>query len=219
MADLTTNFAKAFAFLPTPSGWPPGRPPTAASRLRAFDAGGRGVWKTIASHHRQRFALLLGGLAQRMMGLDNIELISDGPSKQFARNRGGQKRYETRYRVTDGGSSAKSGTTSSAVETPVRTAELNFGCHGMSERGMGSAVGQMPDYSCMITEGEGSGAHPRAGQLTPNITDIRAAARAARRSERARPSTPSIRLPASTSIPSRRVNVADFVARYAVRRS
>ena len=30
--------------------------------------------------------------------------------------------------------------------------ELNFGCpHGMSERGMGSAVGQVPDYTCMIT--------------------------------------------------------------------
>src|SRR5438034_3442529 len=31
--------------------------------------------------------------------------------------------------------------------------ELNFGCpHGMSERGMGSAVGQVPEYTKMITE-------------------------------------------------------------------
>ena len=31
--------------------------------------------------------------------------------------------------------------------------ELNFGCpHGMSERGMGSAVGQVPEYACQITE-------------------------------------------------------------------
>ena len=31
--------------------------------------------------------------------------------------------------------------------------ELNFGCpHGMSERGMGAAVGQVPDYVQMITE-------------------------------------------------------------------
>ncbi len=30
--------------------------------------------------------------------------------------------------------------------------ELNFGCpHGMSERGMGSAVGQVPEYTEMIT--------------------------------------------------------------------
>ena len=38
--------------------------------------------------------------------------------------------------------------------------ELNFGCpHGMSERGMGAAVGQVPEYTTMITRmGEGSGA-------------------------------------------------------------
>ena len=30
--------------------------------------------------------------------------------------------------------------------------ELNFGCpHGMSERGMGSAVGQVPDYTEQVT--------------------------------------------------------------------
>ena len=36
---------------------------------------------------------------------------------------------------------------------PVRTLlELNFGCpHGMSERGMGAAVGQVPEYTEMIT--------------------------------------------------------------------
>jgi dihydropyrimidine dehydrogenase (NAD+) subunit PreA len=30
--------------------------------------------------------------------------------------------------------------------------ELNFGCpHGMSERGMGAAVGQVPEYIEMVT--------------------------------------------------------------------
>ena len=30
--------------------------------------------------------------------------------------------------------------------------ELNFGCpHGMSERGMGAAVGQVPEYTTKIT--------------------------------------------------------------------
>jgi dihydropyrimidine dehydrogenase (NAD+) subunit PreA len=30
--------------------------------------------------------------------------------------------------------------------------ELNFGCpHGMSERGMGAAVGQVPEYIQMVT--------------------------------------------------------------------
>ena len=61
--------------------------------------------------------------------------------------------------------------------------ELNFGCpHGMSERGMGSAVGQVPDYSCMITEWVKEVARtPVLVKLTPNITDIRMVARAAKR--------------------------------------
>jgi len=59
--------------------------------------------------------------------------------------------------------------------------ELNFGCpHGMSERGMGSAVGQVPDYVEMVTRW--CKAHTRLPvmvKLTPNITDIRLPARAA----------------------------------------
>jgi dihydropyrimidine dehydrogenase (NAD+) subunit PreA len=61
--------------------------------------------------------------------------------------------------------------------------ELNFGCpHGMSERGMGSAVGQVPEYASMITEWVKEVARtPVLVKLTPNITDIRMAARAAKR--------------------------------------
>ena len=61
--------------------------------------------------------------------------------------------------------------------------ELNFGCpHGMSERGMGSAVGQVPDYCSMITEWVKEVARtPVLVKLTPNITDIRPVARAARK--------------------------------------
>src|SRR5437899_5877249 len=59
--------------------------------------------------------------------------------------------------------------------------ELNFGCpHGMSERGMGSAVGQVPDYACMITEWVKEVASiPVMVKLTPNVGDIRAIGRAA----------------------------------------
>ena len=61
--------------------------------------------------------------------------------------------------------------------------ELNFGCpHGMSERGMGSAVGQVPEYAEMITGWVKEVARtPVLVKLTPNITDIRAVARAAKR--------------------------------------
>jgi dihydropyrimidine dehydrogenase (NAD+) subunit PreA len=59
--------------------------------------------------------------------------------------------------------------------------ELNFGCpHGMSERGMGSAVGQVPEYTRMITEWVKEVARtPVLVKLTPNISDIRQIARAA----------------------------------------
>ena len=61
--------------------------------------------------------------------------------------------------------------------------ELNFGCpHGMSERGMGSAVGQVPEYAEMITEWVKEKARtPVLVKLTPNISDIRVVARAAKR--------------------------------------
>jgi dihydropyrimidine dehydrogenase (NAD+) subunit PreA len=61
--------------------------------------------------------------------------------------------------------------------------ELNFGCpHGMSERGMGSAVGQVPEYTEMITGWVKEVARtPVLVKLTPNISDIRMVARAAKR--------------------------------------
>src|SRR5262249_55863895 len=59
--------------------------------------------------------------------------------------------------------------------------ELNFGCpHGMSERGMGSAVGQVPDYTSMITEWvKEVAAIPVMVKLTPNVADVSAIGRAA----------------------------------------
>jgi len=60
--------------------------------------------------------------------------------------------------------------------------ELNFGCpHGMSERGMGSAVGQVPEYIQLAAEWCKKYARaPVIVKLTPNITSILPAARAAR---------------------------------------
>src|SRR4029079_13986531 len=61
--------------------------------------------------------------------------------------------------------------------------ELNFGCpHGMSERGMGSAVGQVPDYTCQIVEWvKEVAAIPVIVKLTPNVTDVVYPARAAKK--------------------------------------
>ena len=52
----------------------------------------------------------------------------------------------------------------------------------MSERGMGSAVGQVPEYTELITAWVKEKARtPVLVKLTPNITDIRTVARAAKR--------------------------------------
>jgi dihydropyrimidine dehydrogenase (NAD+) subunit PreA len=66
-------------------------------------------------------------------------------------------------------------------DTGADGVELNFGCpHGMSERGMGSAVGQVPEYIEMVTRWvKASSRRPVIVKLTPNITDIRHPARAA----------------------------------------
>ena len=68
-------------------------------------------------------------------------------------------------------------------ETGADGVELNFGCpHGMSERGMGSAVGQVPEYVEMVARWcKEHTRMPVIVKLTPNITDIRKPAEAAKR--------------------------------------
>ena len=67
-------------------------------------------------------------------------------------------------------------------ETEADGVELNFGCpHGMSERGMGSAVGQVPEYIEMVTRWVKQHSRmPCIVKLTPNITDVRKPAQAAK---------------------------------------
>jgi len=59
--------------------------------------------------------------------------------------------------------------------------ELNFGCpHGMSERGMGAAMGQVPEYTCMVTEWVKEVSEiPVIVKLTPNVAHIGPPGRAA----------------------------------------
>jgi dihydropyrimidine dehydrogenase (NAD+) subunit PreA len=69
------------------------------------------------------------------------------------------------------------------ADTGADGIELNFGCpHGMSERGMGAAVGQVPEYIEMVTAWcKHYSKLPVIVKLTPNITDIRQPARAAKK--------------------------------------
>ncbi len=123
-----------------------------------------------------------------MMGLNNIELISDRPIETNLREIAEVKKRYPKHAVI---ASLMVESTREAWHDIVQRSEdagadgleLNFGCpHGMSERGMGSAVGQVPEYTEMITCWVKEKARtPVLVKLTPNITDIREIARAAKR--------------------------------------
>ncbi len=191
MADLRVTFAGRISS-PNPFWLASGPPANCADQvMRAFDSGwGGAVWKTIGEpivNVSSRYSSTDWN-GQRMMGLNNIELISDRPIEANLREIAEVKKRYPRHAVI---ASLMVESKREAWHEIVRRAEdagadgleLNFGCpHGMSERGMGSAVGQVPDYTCMITEWVKEVARtPVLVKLTPNITDIRAIARAARR--------------------------------------
>ena len=111
------------------------------------------------------------------MGLNNIELITDRPLEVNLREiTRGQKALSQACadRLADGRVEARevARDRQAAEDAGADGLELNFGCpHGMSERGMGSAVGQVPDYACQITEWVKEVAKtPVIVKLTPNVT-------------------------------------------------
>ena len=123
-----------------------------------------------------------------MMGLNNIELISDRPIEDNLREMAEVKKRYPRNTViaslmVESKREVWHDIVKRAEDAGADGLELNFGCpHGMSERGMGSAVGQVPEYSCMITEWVKEAARtPVMIKLTPNISDIRTVARAAKK--------------------------------------
>ena len=210
MADLTVDFAGIRC--PNPFWLASGPPANCGEQvMRAFDAGwGGAVWKTIGEpivNVSSRYSSVdwNGG---RMMGLNNIELISDRPIDVNLREIAEvKKRYPKHAVIASLMVESKRETwhdmVKRAEDAGADGLELNFGCpHGMSERGMGSAVGQVPEYARMITEWVKEAARtPVLVKLTPNIGDIRTVARAAKRAGpmRSPPSTLSIRSPVSIS--------------------
>ncbi len=181
MADLSTNFAGIES--PNPF-WLASGPPTntAGQVMRAFDAGwGGAIWKTVGEPIVNT-ASRYGGIdlgREKLMGFNNIELISDRPIEDNLREIAEVKRRYPKNAVIV--SLMVESKRNSWHEMVKRTEdagcdglELNFGCpHGMSERGMGSAVGQVPEYATMITEWVKEVARtPVIVKLTPNITDI-----------------------------------------------
>lgn len=172
--------------------WLASGPPTNTGEMvaRAFEAGwGGAVWKTVGEPITN-VTSRLGSLdldGRRMVGISNIELISDRPIEtNLAEIREVKRRFPDRAVVVSLMVESKVEAWHDIVrrvnDTGADGIELNCGCpHGMAERGMGSAVGQVPEYLEMITGWAKEVAQvPVLVKLTPNITDITVAARAAR---------------------------------------
>jgi dihydropyrimidine dehydrogenase (NAD+) subunit PreA len=158
---------------------------------KAFEKGwGGAVWKTIGApvmNVVNRYAAIDYN-GQKVLGLNNIELISDRSIevnlKEIAETK---KLWPDRAVVVslmvESDRQIWHDIVKRTIDTGADGIELNYGCpHGMSERGMGSAVGQVPEYCSMITEWVTEvSTIPVLVKLTPNITDIRYPGRAAKK--------------------------------------
>lgn len=191
MADLTTVFAGGIR-CPNPFWLASGPPANCGEQvMRAFDAGwGGAVWKTLGEpivNVSSRYSSVDWN-RQRMLGLNNIELITDRPLELNLREISEvKKRYPAHAVIAslmvESKREAWRRIVRQAEDAGADGLELNFGCpHGMSERGMGSAVGQVPEYAELITGWVKEVARtPVLVKLTPNISDIRMVARAAKK--------------------------------------
>ncbi len=193
MADLSIDFVGIKS--PNPF-WLASAPPTDKEYnvRRAFEAGWGGVvWKTlgldphVVNVNGPRYGAIWGA-DRRLLGLNNIELITDRPLEVNLREIKQVKRdYPDRAMVVSLMVPCDEESWKTILplveETGADGVELNFGCpHGMSERGMGSAVGQVPEYIEMVTRWVKQNTRmPCIVKLTPNITDVRRPAEAAHR--------------------------------------
>ena len=192
MVDIRSEFIGIKS--PNPF-WLASAPPTdkAYNVVRAFKAGWGGVvWKTLGEDgpplvnvNGPRYGVVHGP-DRRVLGFNNIELITDRPLEVNLREIKQVKRdWPDRALVVSlmvpCEEQAWIDILARVEETEADGIELNFGCpHGMSERGMGSAVGQVPEYIEMVTRWcKAHTAMPVIVKLTPNITDIRFPAQAA----------------------------------------
>ncbi|MCG7336565.1 NAD-dependent dihydropyrimidine dehydrogenase subunit PreA [Sporosarcina sp. ACRSM] len=188
MADLRIDLAGIKS--PNPF-WLASAPPTNSGYQvqRAFEAGwGGAVWKTLGEpilNVTSRFAAVSFN-GQRVAGFNNIELITDRPLEVNL-----QEILETKKKFPSHAIIAslmvepqqeKWHEIVKKVEAVgVDGLELNFGCpHGMAERGMGAASGQVPELVEKQTYWVKEVARtPVIVKLTPNITDITMTAEAA----------------------------------------
>jgi len=127
---------------------------------RAFEAGWGGAvvedhWRASAECSNRYGAWHYGG--QKMLAINNVELISDRPLEVNLREiKEVKKAWPDRAVIVSAMVESKPEIWHDIIrriqDTGADGIELNYGCpHGMSERGMGSAVGQVPEYCEEIT--------------------------------------------------------------------
>lgn len=181
MAKLQTSFLGINS--PNPF-WLASAPPTdkKINVLRAFEAGWGGVvWKTLGSQVKNvssRYSAV-NFHNGRVMGFNNIELISDRPlALNLKEIREVVRAFPDRAMVVslmaDNNRKSWHELIKSVEDTGAHGLELNFGCpHGMTERGMGAAVGQDPEIAKMVVEWVMEVANiPVITKLTPNVHSV-----------------------------------------------
>ena len=193
MVDLRTSFLGVKS--PNPF-WLASAPPTdrKTNVERAFRAGWGGVvWKTlgeagppVVNVSGPRYGAMHGP-DRRLIAFNNIELITDRDLEiNLQEIKQVKREWPDRALIASlmvpCEEEAWKKILARVEETECDGIELNFGCpHGMSERGMGSAVGQVPEYIEMVARWcKQHTRMPVIVKLTPNITDIRRPARAAK---------------------------------------
>ncbi|MBM3616077.1 MAG: NAD-dependent dihydropyrimidine dehydrogenase subunit PreA [Alphaproteobacteria bacterium] len=194
MADLTSNFIGIKS--PNPF-WLASAPPTDKKYNveRAFEAGWGGVvWKTLGAEgppivnvSGPRYGAIWGA-DRRLLGLNNIELITDRPLEvNLQEIKEVKRKWKDRAMIISlmvpCDEDSWKAILKQIEDTEADGVELNFGCpHGMAERGMGSAVGQVPEYIEMVTRWVKQYSRmPCIVKLTPNVTSILPPAMAAKR--------------------------------------
>lgn len=193
MADLRSSIAGIRS--PNPF-WLASAPPTdkLTNVVRAFRAGWGGVvWKTLGEDPPVvNLSSRYGGhldTDRKLIGFNNIELISDRPLEVNLQEIVQVKRdwpdramvVSLMARIEE---EAWAGLARRIADTGAADGlELNLGCpHGMCERGMGSAIGQVPEMVEQVTRWVKNATRlPVIVKLTPNITNILWSAEAAKR--------------------------------------
>ncbi|HEY3025399.1 MAG TPA: NAD-dependent dihydropyrimidine dehydrogenase subunit PreA [Pyrinomonadaceae bacterium] len=170
-------------------------PPGTNARViaKSYDAGwGGAVAKTVSLESSKvvnvvpRYGKMRSRSNGEVIGFENIELISDRPIDVWLEEfRQIKKDYPDHVLIASIMEEYDKGRwqelTHMVQDTGVDAFELNFSCpHGMTERKMGSEMGEHPDLAEEVTGWVTEVSRiPVWAKMTPNITNIREPAQAA----------------------------------------